>query len=294
MKKLYLCVFVIVLIILIILAVVYCNKNELSENDKFEIVTSFYPLYIMTLNITDGIDNVLVNNMTNNNVGCLHNYTLQTSDLKTLSKADLFIMNGLGIEMFTDKISEEYPDLEIIDTSTIELDLIRDSEGLNGHVWNDIDNYIEQVEVILNSLCAEDPENTEKYTANAEAYMQKINLLKQNSYIAKEGTTVVSCNEALAYLLNDVGLDFIEVYTDHEQSALSSENLSKVIDEVKEKNVKAIFIEKNDDRKTAEIIANETGAKIYELDANLSGEMNKDAFINSMTNNYNILKDCLE
>lgn len=294
MKKIYLCVFVIVLIILIILAVVYCNKNELSENDKFEIVTSFYPLYIMTLNITDGIDNVSVSNMTNNNVGCLHNYTLQTSDLKTLSKADLFIMNGLGIEMFTDKISEEYPDLEIIDTSTIELDLIRDSEGLNGHVWNDIDNYIEQVEVILNSLCAEDPENTEKYTANAEAYMQKLNLLKQNSYIAKEGTTVVSCNEALAYLLNDVGLDFIEVYTDHEQSALSSENLSKVIDEVKEKNVKAIFIEKNDDRKTAEIIANETGAKIYELDANLSGEMNKDAFINSMTNNYNILKDCLE
>ena len=294
MKKLYLCVFVIVLIILIILAVVYCNKNELSENDKFEIVTSFYPLYIMTLNITDGIDNVSVSNMTNNNVGCLHNYTLQTSDLKTLSKADLFIMNGLGIEMFTDKISEEYPDLEIIDTSTIELDLIRDSEGLNGHVWNDIDNYIEQVEVILNSLCAEDPENTEKYTANAEAYMQKLNLLKQNSYIAKEGTTVVSCNEALAYLLNDVGLDFIEVYTDHEQSALSSENLSKVIDEVKEKNVKAIFIEKNDDRKTAEIIANETGARIYELDANLSGEMNKDAFINSMTNNYNILKDCLE
>lgn len=294
MKKLYLCVFVIVLIILIILAVVYCNKNELSENDKFEIVTSFYPLYIMTLNITDGIDNVSVSNMTNNNVGCLHNYTLQTSDLKTLSKADLFIMNGLGIEMFTDKISEEYPNLEIIDTSTIELDLIRDSEGLNGHVWNDIDNYIEQVEVILNSLCAEDPENTEKYTANAEAYMQKLNLLKQNSYIAKEGTTVVSCNEALAYLLNDVGLDFIEVYTDHEQSALSSENLSKVIDEVKEKNVKAIFIEKNDDRKTAEIIANETGAIIYELDANLSGEMNKDAFINSMTNNYNILKDCLE
>lgn len=294
MKKLYLCVFVIVLIILIILAVVYCNKNELSENDKFEIVTSFYPLYIMTLNITDGIDNVSVSNMTNNNVGCLHNYTLQTSDLKTLSKADLFIMNGLGIEMFTDKISEEYPNLEIIDTSTIELDLIRDSEGLNGHVWNDIDNYIEQVEVILNSLCAEDPENTEKYTANAEAYMQKLNLLKQNSYIAKEGTTVVSCNEALAYLLNDVGLDFIEVYTDHEQSALSSENLSKVIDEAKEKNVKAIFIEKNDDRKTAEIIANETGAIIYELDANLSGEMNKDAFINSMTNNYNILKDCLE
>lgn len=293
MKKLFVFIFLIMLIILIVLT--GCTKqNNISEDDKFKIVTSFYPLYIMALNITDGIDDVSVTNMASSSVGCLHNYTLQASDLKTLSKSDMFIMNGLGIETFVDKIRKEYPNLEQINTSTTQLDLIKDSEGINGHVWNSLDNYIAQVEVILNSLCAENPENTAKYTDNTEKYMAKLNKLKQNAYLAKECTTVVSCNESLAYLLNDASIKFIEVYSDHEQSALSSEKLSNVIDEMKQKNVKVIFIAKGDNRKTAELIAQETGAKIYELDANLTGEMDKDAYINTMTSNYNILKDCLE
>lgn len=293
MKKLFVFIFLIMLVILIVLT--GCTKqNNISEDDKFKVVTSFYPLYVMTLNITDGINDVSVSNMASDSAGCLHNYTLQTSDLKTLSKADMFIMNGLGIETFIDKIKGEFPNLESIDTSTTELDLIKDSQGINGHVWNSIDNYIAQVEVVLNSLCAENPENTAQYTDNAEKYMAKLNKLKQNAYLAKEGTTVVSCNESLAYLLNDASIKFIEVYSDHEQSTLSSEKLSNVIDEMKQKNVKVIFIAKGDNRKTAELIAQETGAKIYELDANLTGEMDKDAYINTMTNNYNILKDCLE
>lgn len=284
-----------IIILVAFVALTGCTKKEeISEENKYKIVASFYPIYIMALNITDGIESAQLSNMANNNVGCLHNYSLQSADLKKLSKANMFIMNGLGIETFTDKIKKEYPNLEVIDTSTVNLDLIKDSEGINGHVWNCVDNYIEQVEVILNSLCAENPENTARYTENAEKYMAKLNLLKQNSYIANEGTEVVSCNEALAYLLNDVGIKFIEVYSDHEESAMSSEKMKEVIDEVKQKQIKAIFIEKNDNRKIAELISNETGAQIYELDANLSGDMDKDAYINSMANNYKILRECLE
>lgn len=293
MKKVYILMFIIILVAFV--ALTGCTKKEeISEENKYKIVASFYPIYIMTLNITDGIESVQLSNMANNNVGCLHNYSLQSADLKKLSKANMFIMNGLGIETFTDKIKKEYPNLEVIDTSTVNLDLIKDSEGINGHVWNCVDNYIDQVEVILNSLCAENPENTARYTENAEKYMAKLNLLKQNSYIANEGTEVVSCNEALAYLLNDVGIKFIEVYSDHEESAMSSEKMKEVIDEVKQKQIKAVFIEKNDNRKIAELISNETGAQIYELDANLSGDMDKDAYINSMANNYKILRECLE
>lgn len=293
MKKLFVFIFLIMLIIVFVLTGCTKQKN-ISEDEKFKVVTSFYPLYVIALNLTEGINDVSVSNMTSDSIGCLHNYTLQASDLKTLSKADMFIMNGLGIETFVDKIKGEFPELEQIDTSTTQLDLIKDSQGINGHVWNSINNYVAQVEVVLNSLCAENPENTAKYTDNAEKYMAKLNKLKQNAYIAKEGTTVVSCNESLAYLLNDANIKFIEVYSDHEQSALSSEKLSGVIDEMKQKNVKVIFIAKGDNKKTAELIAQETGAKIYELDAHITGEASKDAYINAMTSNYNILKDCLE
>lgn len=293
MKKVCIGIFLLVLIILIILA--GCAKKvNLIEDNKYKIVTSFYPMYIIAINLTDGIDNVSVSNMTDNNAGCLHNYTLQTEDLKQLSKANMFIMNGLEVEKFVDKIRTEYSNLEIIDTSTVEMKLIQDSHGINGHVWNGINNYIEQVEAVLNGLCAGNPENTEQYTSNAEKYMSKLNKLKQEQYIAKEGSAVISCNEALAYMLNDAKLDVIEVYSDHENSALSTEKLSNVIQEAKNKNIKTIFIAKGDNRKTAETIADEINATIYELDANLTGEQNKDAYINSMKNNYKILKECLE
>lgn len=293
MKKLYICIFVLMLMILIVLTGC-ANRNQLDEEGKYKIVTSFYPIYIMTLNLTDGIENVEVSNMTDKNVGCLHNYNLQSGDLKKLSKADMFIMNGLGIETFIDKIKDEYKNLDIIDTSTVELNLVKDSEGINGHVWNDVSNYIEQLDVILNSLCAENPENTSKYTENAEKYMEKLNILKQNAYISNTKETVISCNESLAYMLNNANLNVIDVYTDHEESALSSEKLKDVIEKAKQNNVKAIFIEKNDDEKIAEIIKKETGANIYKLDANLNGDNDKDAYINAMTNNYKILRDCLE
>jgi len=293
MKKIYIGIFLLVLIILIVLAG-FTRKVNLTDDDKYKIITSFYPMYVIALNITDGIDEVLLTNMTDNNAGCLHNYTLQTEDLKQLSKANMFIMNGLGVETFVDKIRTEYANLEVIDTSTVEMRLIQHSHGINGHVWNSIDNYIEQVEAVLNGLCAGNPENTEKYTANAEKYMAKLNKLKTEQYIAKEGTTVISCNEALAYMLNDAKIDVIEVYSDHEHSALSTETLSNVIKEAKSKNVKTIFIAKGDDRKTAETIAMEINATIYELDANLTGTADKDAYVNSMKNNFKILKEGLE
>ena len=40
----------------------------------------------MLLNITEGAQNVSVENMTSNNVGCLHDYTLTTNDLIKLEK----------------------------------------------------------------------------------------------------------------------------------------------------------------------------------------------------------------
>lgn len=293
MKKLYIVILLLMLAILIVLT--GCTKRiSTSQGDKYKIITSFYPMYVIALNLTNGIDNVSVENMTNNEIGCLHNYTLQASDLKELSHANMFIMNGLGIENFVDKIRSEYANLEVIDTSTVEMKLIQDSHGLNGHVWNSIDNYIEQVEAVLNGLCAGNPENTDSYTSNAEKYMAQLNKLKQEQYVANTGTAVISCNEALAYMLNDSKIDVIEVYSDHEQSTLSTEQLNRVIQEAKNKNVKTIFIAKGDNRKTAELIAGEIDAKIYELEANLSGEGNKESYINNMTNNYKILKECLE
>lgn len=278
---------VVLLVPILVLKLTGCENTE--EDGKDKIVTSFYPMYIIALNLTDQISDVAVNNMTNNAVGCVHNYTLQTADLKKLEKASVFIRNGLGLESFMDKITTTYPNLKLIDSSEANLDILHDEDEENGHAWTSRENYKKQVLYVAQKLGEIYPENREKYVYNANEYIGKINLL--NGFVADKEIYVISCNEALAYMLEEAKLKVLPVYTEHDESSLSGGKLAEVIKLAKENNVEVIFIDKNDDEKNAQLIAKETGAKIVQLDSCLSGIDNKDAYINAMENNYRVMRD---
>lgn len=283
-------------ILIIILCVVLgfclsgCGKKIDESGEK--IVTSFYPMYIIALNLTNDVPNVNLHNMADNQVGCLHNYTLQTADLKKIENANVFIKNGLGIENFMDKVTQIYPNLNVIDASQSDLNLIKDEDELNGHVWNSIENYKKQVSYIATELERINPENAELYSENARKYIEKINEI--DLYKTENDEYVISCNEAFEYLLQDANLKVIPVYTDHDESSLSSGIISKVINEAKEKQVKAIVIDEQDDIKNAEIISKETGAQIIKLNSNLYGENDKDSYLNAMKSNFDILRKTFE
>lgn len=65
--------------------------------------------------------------------------------------------------------------------------------------------------------------------------------------------------------------------------------MSKIISKMKDENIKTIFIDKNDDTKKAETLVKETGATIYRLDSGMTGNENKQSYIDTMNYNYNIL-----
>ena len=79
-KKTTIFLVIAVILILLISIILYRNitKEEKNENENFKIVTTFYPIYIMAANITQGAENVELTNMTDTNIGCLHDYTLTT------------------------------------------------------------------------------------------------------------------------------------------------------------------------------------------------------------------------
>lgn len=83
----------------------------------YQIVTSFYPMYLFTRNLTEGISGVTVVNMTAQNAGCLHDYQLLSKDMKALGAADAFVINGAGMEGFLEKVIEQLPSLPVITAS---------------------------------------------------------------------------------------------------------------------------------------------------------------------------------
>lgn len=282
-------------IVVILINLTGCTEKKEKE-DTYKIVTSFYPTYIMTYNIVEGAEKVELSNMADTNVGCVHNYTLQPADLKKVEKADIFIENGLKIESFHDKLINSFNDLEIIVSSKNIDNLIKDEEEINGHTWTSIENYIKQIDEIKAGLQEKNPENSEIYEKNAQEYKNKLINLKEKyetELVNLKGKKVVSLNESFAYLLKDLEIETIQIHTDHEESTISAENLKDVIEQMKENDIKIIIIDKEDNEKNALTLQKETGAKIYKLDSCLKGELDKDAYINAMTENLEKLKEML-
>ena len=290
------------------------NTNN-NTNNNINIVTSFYPIYIMTINVTDGVNGVNVSNMSENLKGCIHDYTLSTDDLKKVEKADVFIETGENLEPFSNKIKTIYPNVKIIDSGKNVSNVIKEetdkdekeksdikednrednNEEINPHIWMDTANYNEQVIEIAKQLGEIDLKNKDKYIENAENYNKKIDeISNQFRTLNMNGVKAVSLDEQLEYLLKQNGMDVISIETDHENSALSADVVSKTIQKMKNDNIKAIFIDKDSDDKNAKMLANETGAKIYRLNSAMNGDNSYNSYIKDMEENYEILKQVKE
>lgn len=295
-KKNILIIITIIILSCIIGFIVWKNLNKTNNQDdgRIKIVTSFYPMYILAENITDGASNVELENMANVNVGCLHDYTLTTEDMKKVENADIFITNGLGMENFIDTIINSNEGMYILDSSNGIQNLISHEDETNAHIWTSIDNYIIQVRNIAEGLKENDHDNAEIYEKNANEYIQELENLKENylqELVDLQGKKAICLNEAFEYLGQELGMDLITVQTDHEESTMSAEMLRSIIDEVKQQNIEIILIDKNDNKANAETIANETGAKILELNSGLTGSMEKNAYIEAMRENFDLLCD---
>lgn len=270
-----------------------------SKDGSFHIVTSFYPMYIATLNITQGIDGVTVTNMTKPQTGCLHDYQLMTEDMKTLEKADAFVINGAGMESFLDKVIKQQKSLKVIDASK-GIDLLKDGDEENPHVWLSVTDAIAQVKNIAEQLKAADPKHADAYEKNAAAYIKKLEALKTEMHAALDtvpNKDIVTFHEAFPYFAKEFGLNIISVVEREPGTEPTPAELQETIEQVKALPVKVLFTEPQYSPSAAETIARETGAKIYTLDPIVTGEANEqalNAYIDTMKKNMETLKTALQ
>ena len=292
------------LLLVLSVALVGCGGADKPAEKKtaepFRIVTSFYPMYVATINITDGVDGVEVYNMTKPQTGCLHDYQLMTEDMKTLEKADAFVINGAGMEDFMDKVTEQQKKLKVIDASRgIEL-IHDDEEGDNPHVWLSVTDAITQVRNIADQLKEADPAHAAAYEKNAAAYIEKLTSLKSEMHAALDTVPhkdIVTFHEAFPYFAKEFHLNIIAVVEREPGTEPTPAELQATIEQVKKLPVKVLFTEPQYSPSAAETIARETGAKIYTLDPVVTGEANEqaiNAYIDTMKKNMETLKTALQ
>lgn len=305
-------VFFLILIVLVAILVGCSNTKENEEDNTFNIVTSFYPMYIATSNIIDGVEDVKLTSLASPDVGCLHDYQLTVNDMITLEKADAFVINGGGMESFLDKAISNYPELKIInafvDDEDVEDGDVEEHQDdnhtehghqheSNAHVWVSVSLYIEQVEKICDELKKINPENAERYESNKTNYIKKLDVLRQemhNELDKLQKKNIVTFHEAFYYFAKEFNLNIVSVIEREPGTSPSAGELVDIIKEIESKDVNAIFVEPQYLKTAANTISYETGIGVYELDPVVSGNFEKDAYEQKMKKNLDVLMEALK
>lgn len=266
----------------------------------WRIVTSFYPMYVATLNVAAALPGVQVINMTRPVTGCLHDYQLAPEDMITLTTADVFVINGAGMESFLDKAVRHNRHMAVVDASA-GIDLIRagaapDGEA-NPHVWVSVSDHLRQVASIAAGLAKADPARAARYAANAAGYSTQLEALRAEMHqvlAAARGRQIVTFHEAFPYFAREFGLRVVAVVERDPGSEPNARELAETIRTVRAAGVRALFAEPQYPVKAAELIARETRAKVYTLDPAVSGPLQADAYLVIMRRNLQVLREALQ
>ena len=307
------------------------TKNTDEADDMLTVVTSFYPMYIATLNIVDGVDGVRLENLSEPQTGCLHDFQLTPEDMKLLSTADVFVINGGGIESFMSDVAKAYPNLDVVEACE-DVALLSDDEAdsdhdhdhdadtesesdhnhdhdadiesesdhdhdhgdENAHAWMSVPRYRTMVKTIASHLAQKDEAHAEEYYANAEKYDAKLAELEKEQDSLKDltgGQNIIIFHEAYEYVADDFSMNACYLLDLDEERSVSAGEVKQVIGAIKDDGVSVILAEELYGKSMGDTVSRETDVHMVYIDPLNRGEYDKDSYLDGMEQNIELIKD---
>ncbi|MEI3280592.1 MAG: metal ABC transporter substrate-binding protein [Eubacterium ramulus] len=281
-------------------------------------------MYVAAENVIGDVEGVTLENLSEPQTGCLHDYQLTAADMKLLSKADVFIVNGGGIESFLSDVAESYPDLKIVQACD-GIDLLESAEGTgeshndlssntdadhddhdhsehshgdeNAHVWMNLADYQIQVQNICNGLSEADSAHAEQYAKNAQTYQGKVQELQQEaaelaSQIASQ--PVVIFHEAYEYIVQEYGLQLAGEMNLDEERQVSAGEVADILHSIEDNHVSVVLAEELYGTDMGEMVAKQSGVKVVYLDTLTRGDYSADSYLEGMRSNIEQLKEAFQ
>ncbi|MCE7991022.1 MAG: zinc ABC transporter solute-binding protein [Roseivirga sp.] len=238
------------------------GSDKSAENDKLSVVTTTGMIADVVKNV--GKDSVQVQALMGPGVDP-HLYKATQGDLGRLQRADIIFYNGLHLE---GKMGEVFEKLERIknvvpvagriDVSRLLSDPVY-KDAHDPHVWFDVKLWSSTIEVVVEILSNEDPENAAFYQQNGKDFNTELQLLDnwvrtQISTVPLDKRIMITAHDAFNYFGRAYN---IEVRGLQGISTLSEFGLKDRVDLVNfivEKQIKAVFVETSVSQKNIDAI----------------------------------------
>ena len=238
-----------------------------SAAEKLKVVTTFTVIADIARNVAG--DAATVESVTKPDAE-IHNYQPTPGDVLRASDADLILWNGLNLEQWFERFLQNLGDVPgVVVSDGVEPMGIAEGPYTgkpNPHAWmspTDVGIYVDN---IRKAMAKYDPENAEIYRRNAETYLAEIEatvgpIREALEAIPEERRWLVTSEGAFSYLARDFGLKELYLWPINADSQGTPQQVRKVIDVMRERNITVVFSESTVSDKPARQVARETGAR---------------------------------
>ena len=303
---------VIVITIILTIALAGCggDEQEATDDEPLRIVTSFLPVHLLTLNVVGDLPGVEIEIIIDPAAGDPHNYQLTPGDRLKLERADVVIVNGLGLEGFLEDALAELGDGVTVIEAAEDIEPLpnRPAPGghhegedhehgdVNPHVWTSPSAAVRMTKNIRDALSRILPDHTDELRANAEGLITELELVFDRMHLAVERGVerrIVTNHDAVPYLARDLGLEVAAVINSNPGAPLSAGEIAGLIGHLRAEGAAAIFLEPQYPEDAGRAVAAESGIPVYTLDPCATGEGEPGYFIEVQRRNAEALESAL-
>ncbi|MBY5034330.1 zinc ABC transporter substrate-binding protein [Streptococcus gallolyticus] len=295
------------LLILSVFAMIGCGKQEVREEKGLKIVTSFYPIYAMTKEVSGELNDV---RMIQSGQG-IHSFEPSVTDIQAIYDADIFFYHSHILESWAGRLdpSAQKSKVKMIEASKgLELQRVAGLEDVEAgagmdestlydpHSWLDPVLVGQEVEIIAEQLAAIDPENASVYKKNADSMVETLNQLTekyQKKFADCKRKSFVTQHTAFAYTAKRFGLEQLGIAGVSEEEP-SPRQLAEIKEFIEDYQVKTIFVEQGVSDKLAQALKTSTNVKLKVLQPLEADPANGKGFIENLDDNLAILAKELE
>lgn len=286
------------LLITALLLSLFCGCS--SDAEPAQIAATTLPVYEFTTRLCEGTG-IRISQLVTEEVSCLHDYTLQVAQMRTIESAQVVVISGGGLEDFLD---DAVKSAEMIDASENVPRLCGSHEHQSHsqdsshsheedpHFWLSPENAKIMAQNICAGLCVQFPEHKNTFEANLITLLAKLDELHK---YGTEQLSELSCrhlitfHDGFSYFAEAFGLNILHAVEEESGSEASAAELAELVNMVTEHHLPAVFTEENGSTAAASIIAAECDIRIYTLNMAMSG----DSYFDAMYQNINTIKEAL-
>lgn len=248
-----------------------CSATPQATSTAPTLACTTYPVYLLAQAVTDnsgGFEPVLV---IDQQISCLHDYTLTTRDMTLIENSDFIAINGADMEHFLEDVLENRA---VIDCSE-GLDLLwNEEEGEEDcHLWLSPVMAEGMIGNLAQGLSTADPDHAAQYQANADTACEQLERFYQErkgELDALPQRELITFHDGFEYFAQAFDLNIVAAVEEEEGSEASARRIVELAELIDTYHLTAVYTEQNGSTSAATALSMERPVKVYSLTLGMS------------------------